>query len=215
MNLGEIVELVLEAITDDLFRTETAKKLVEQAVEIFSRDRPLQKTVEFVGDGKTFQFQLPEDFLDGFSSVQAVEYPVDSRLPCFLPQEEFIVLNVAGKPFLRLVILTPKVGERIRVFYTTIHSLTETNSTIPSHLKTAVVNKACELACRFLAGQYLKMFSPGIVAEPIDYGKKAEDYLRLAASYRDAYRAIIGSLEAQPVPYLPAIRKYGPYRERV
>ena len=160
---------------------------INQAVGLYSYDRPLIKVVDVAGGG-SFDLDLPPDFVEGFSVIRSVEYPAGERRPHLLGPGDYTIYKTALTSKLRLLNHTPRAGETVRITYTTKHKV----ETVPDSDLDAVCHLAGSLALRALAARFAKTSEPTISADAINYRSKAQEYSQLAQRLLDLYREEIG-----------------------
>jgi len=182
--LGEVSARVRQNLQDDLLEVPEIEDAIERAVALFSADCPRILSHEWTGDGSTYEFALPVDFEQGVSYIKAVEYPVGERSPRILRSDQYLIYDAK----LRLINITPQSTEKVKIFYTAKHSITEATTTLSNLEELALSDLVTSLVARMLASKYMRMFDPGIIAEGIDYGRKAEMYLKLAEQFYSLYK---------------------------
>lgn len=84
--------------------------------------------------------------LAGLVEVEAVEYPVDRYPPRYVP------FSVWGDTLTLLLGEPPLAAEEVRLYYTRLHTLDETTSTIPPHLEDLLLTGAAAYAALEWAG---------------------------------------------------------------
>lgn len=77
-----------------------------------------QKTHDIQGDGG-YQYALPDDWVEGYSSVVGVECPIGKQLE---PGDYSVYKHPSGKVVLHFFALSPKPSEIIKLTYTTSES---------------------------------------------------------------------------------------------
>ncbi|MDE2970383.1 MAG: hypothetical protein OXT51_09840 [Chloroflexota bacterium] len=79
--------------------------------------------------------------LSGLLDVEAVEYPIGRNPACFLPFSRW------GSSLTLQTDALPVGGEQLRVYYTRLHTLDASSSTVPEHLEdTAALGAAAYAA---------------------------------------------------------------------
>jgi len=172
---------------------------LNQAVLIFSKDRPLVKVYEVTGDGSTFDFAMPSDWVENFSYIDgAIEYPVDDTVQAqtFLESEDWqlikkLVLTVTTL-YLRFKTFVPASGIKARFTYAAKHTLNTTTCTITDNDSNAVLALAAGLCYWALAARFAQHSDSTIEADVIDYARKSDIYKELALQKMDMYRSLMG-----------------------
>jgi len=182
---------VRRLVKDDVPRLTDAEidSKVLAAVERYSRDRPLEKTMSITGDSTTYEWDLPE-----FFTVEKVEYPVNYRKPNYLVKgDDWIIYDNK----IRFLTITPAKGKTAKLWYTTSHYLTTADGSIPDEDFRAVCQLAASLACYALATFYAQTTDPTVEADTVDYRAKQREYSELASEYERLYKeAILPPVEA-------------------
>jgi hypothetical protein len=78
--------------------------------------------------------------LRGLLDVEGVEYPVNQTPACFVPFSRW------GSSLTLQVDAPPSAGEQLRVYYTKLHTLDATSSTVPEHQEDTVAMGAAAYA---------------------------------------------------------------------
>jgi len=172
---------------------------ITESASIFSKDRPRERVFEFVGNGG-YDYALPADFEEGFSSIVRVEYPAGERIPRVLDPESYILYRDPTGLLLRFLDREPTAAETVRLFYTARHVLSETECTIADADFDAVANLAGSLCCRALAARFAQHSDSTIAADAVDYGAKVDQYTSLANSLYELYRTHVKPAEELAKP---------------
>jgi hypothetical protein len=103
--------------TDDL-SSESLQDHVLAAVRRFSGELPRITYSDYVGDSVTFDLALPTGWVNGFSRVQALEYPLGDRPATNLDLQEISYYPADSAPLkIRLRDTTPVTGKTARVYF--------------------------------------------------------------------------------------------------
>ncbi len=174
------------------------ERILVQAVVLFSKDKPLTKIKEETGNGTSYDFDLPTDWIDGFSNIQGrIEYPADTyQDPNYIESIDWIffeklVSNVTTT-FLRFVSFTPASGYKLRYKYTLPHTLNDTTCTVKECDIESVVNLTAALCFWALAAKYAQSTDSTIEADVIDYQRKTDTYTMLAKEKYAMYNSLMG-----------------------
>lgn len=173
-------------------------RLLSQAVSVYSKDRPLEKTHEITGDGSAYDFSMPADWIDGFSNiVSRIEYPADDHQnPVYIEDDEWmffkkLVATVTTK-YIRFLTFTPASEKKARFSYVIPHTLNDTTNTIADNDIEAVVALAAALCFWALAAKFAQTTDPTIDADVIDYQRKSDLYATLARDKLATYNSLMG-----------------------
>ena len=178
---------------DDLFNN------INQAVLIFSKNRPLIKVFEITGDGSAFDFDLPSDWSENFSSILIpIEYPVDDTIQTqpVLDRAEWVIIRklVASETVLkfRFKSFIPITGNIARFEYSARHIINESTCTVLDVDSQAVISKAAAICFWALASRFAQHSDSTLEADVIDYARKYEYYKELAITADSEYRTFMG-----------------------
>jgi hypothetical protein len=195
------LETVLQDSAEEL-QPDDKFRLLSQAAVLFSKDKPLTKIKEETGDGTSYDFELPSDWVDGISYIVGeIEYPADStahpsQSPQYLESVDWKffkkLVSTVTTTYLRMLTFIPASGYTLRYEYALMHTLNETMNTINDADIEAVVSLAAALCFWALAAKFSQSTSPSIEADVIDYQRKSDMYKDLAIAKQNDYRAIMG-----------------------
>lgn len=161
-----------------------------EAVSRYSQDRPRVLAVEIPGDGG-YDYDLPADWEEGFSSARQVEYPAGEQQPAILDDNDWMLYQAAAAKKLRFLAESPATGDTILFTYTVRHQVTAEASTIPAADQDAVVNLAGSRCCHALALRYAQTSEPTITADAVNYGSKSGEYAKRGKELEALYKAHI------------------------
>lgn len=168
---------------------------VTEALNRYSKARPLEFATDILGGG-SHDLELPSDFLDGFSGIVAVEYPVDYVPEQLIDRRDYRLYRGAAGLTLRLLADAPTATETVRVTYTIPHS----EESVPVTDLEAVGNLAASFCLRKLAASYGQTVDPTISADVVNYRSKTDEFRRLADSYESLYKEHLGIKEDETTP---------------
>jgi len=162
---------------------------LEAAFATLSNDRPYETSVTLTGDGSTYSLTLT-GWLDRFSRVVEVEYPVGERTPSLLESRRWTVLR--GTTTFRLFEDTPAVGESVKVTYTirwpSPDDISATDK-IPTPWMEAVASLAASEAAKAQAVEMARRQSSSVAGNLIQLD--AEPLFTAAAQLRRLYDTIV------------------------
>lgn len=167
------------------------RRAIETAITRYAQVRPVTEIQDYPGNGVAYDFALPLDWHEGFSSVPdgRIEYPAGAREPVYLERTEWIFYRGASGLVIRLLRTTPQTGETLRLLYTKPHRVDAVGSTIPVLDEGAVADLAASIGLRSLAAHYANTQDPTIQADVVNYRSKAQEYTTLADKLEGQYRA--------------------------
>lgn len=173
-------------------------RLLSQAVVIFSKDKPLTKIHELTGDGTSYDFAMPTDWVDGISYVIGdIEYPADDyQDPNYIEKIDWMffrkLVTTVTTTYLRFRTFKPLSGKKARFEYALPHTLDETTNTVIDCNIEAVVTLTAALCFWALAAKFAQTTDPSIEADVIDYQRKSDMYSQLAKEKISIYNSLMG-----------------------
>lgn len=173
------------------------------ALLAYSRHRPRHRLVDYTGDGSSYEFTLPADFVADFSKVISVEYPQGERTPVYLSSRYYSVhftLSGATEVYVLRLAYTPSASETVRLRYTTLHTITESATTVPA----GDFEGLCHLACHYLAmsavGYFGSQSRSTLDANVLNYRTKADEWRAIAEQFLYNYKSTVGLGRLDTVP---------------
>lgn len=168
---------------------------ITAAAKLYSLHRPLVKVDEFVGDGG-YDYDLPSDWVQGFSLISRIEYPYDEQEITIIPKEEWtIFLKLVGSTqtyVLRFLDTSPAASYSIRVNYTLPHTINGSTSTVYQNDVEAVCHLAASMCLQAIASKMLQTSSPTIGADAVSYAAKSSAASTRAKEYYKFYLLALG-----------------------
>jgi hypothetical protein len=157
---------------------------------------PRERVVELAGDGG-FDYAIAglTGFVDGFSSITQIRYPVvaSDPAPPALDETDYVVVRLPTGVFLRFLNgIKPLATEKFHPYFTTPHTLDGASSTIPSAHDDALADLAAHHACLMLAAFYEQTGDSSIDADAVDRPRRTDTYRALAKAYRASYEEKLG-----------------------
>ena len=196
-NFRRVLEEILQDAADQL-RPENRDRHLRRAVAIYGSDRSRKKLHEVTGDGAAFDFSLPSDWVDGYSTIIGhIEFPVDDTVP-----NSALIDDNTWRLYKKLVSGTetnvlrfsfvPQSGQKARFSYTLPHVLDDDESTILQSDLDAVCYMAASLCFWALAAKFAQTTDSSIDADVIDRQRIADKYSELAKEKMAIYRSLMG-----------------------
>lgn len=150
------------------------------AVEHYSELWPLRAELE-LAPGST-KYDLPDDWVDGFSAVLGVRDDVDANTPPrrYYPPAVRIVGTVAGQQ--QLVFGSALRGTDVKLEYTLPHTLDETTNTVPARHHEALALLGASYVAVEVAARYAHTGARQVSADTVAY----EDRPRLFGDAPDS-----------------------------
>jgi hypothetical protein len=204
---AEFQEKVSDIVHDDAAKltSEEKERFIQEAVRIYSKHRPRIIVKEITGDG-SYDYPVATNlafWIADFSAIRSVEYPADEREPIFLEEgidKDFTVFQKEAGLYLRFLNDVPSASEKIRVTYTGIHVLSDSESTILEIDQDALCNLAASLSSGALASAYAQTSDSTITADSVDHMSKSREYAARARVQKQTYLDHLGIKEGEAAP---------------
>lgn len=185
-----LIDLIRAKVKDDSGKLTDPDDLLSAATEAlnrYSKARPLEVVVDIPGSG-SHDCDLPIDWVEGFSAILQVEYPVDRVPAVIIDRRDYSIYATPAGKKLRILIATPDADENIRQTYTIMHS----EDSVPVVDLEAVANLAASICLRQLAAAFGQTGDSTIGADVVNYRSKADEFRRLADSFEGLYKSHLG-----------------------
>ena len=158
-----------------------AVQYLDEAAAVYSKYRPMEKLERKTIETPSRIFDLPAGWQVGFSSVNYIEYPVDSIPPFYLDENNYdIFLDDSNMYKLRF---TNDLSNAFRINYALQHSFDNANPPVisaPDSDFFCICNIAAGIYLLALASRYGQNVNPSIGSEISSYDKMTDQYRRLA-----------------------------------
>ena len=176
---------------DDLYR------FLDQAILLFSKDRPNKKAAEITGDGSTYEWTLVSiaaDWVEDFSFINGeIEYPADDyQYPQYVDRNSWMHIRKTDALYFRFTSFIPANGKKARFEYAVPHAVTDSANSVKDGDSEAVINLSAALCFWALAAKYAQSTDPTMDADVVDHQRKAELYTELAKEKSAMYNALLG-----------------------
>lgn len=192
--LDLLVARLADRVQDDegILTTVQREAAIAEAVAAYSRVRPQRGLADLTGDG-TQTYDLPAEWVAGFSVLQSVEFPAGESPPVYVDEADWLLYQPdSDTTVLRLLADTPSASQTIRLRYTALHVVDDAASTLPAQDADAVVNYAASVACLWLAAHYAQQGQATLSADVTNHESRVRQYRDLARDYKTAYAAHLG-----------------------
>lgn len=177
--------------SDALLTPDQYADAVRAALAMYSKHRPRTLVEDLAGDGD-YDYDLPDDWVEGSSSLKTVEHPAGQREPIVLEAEDYTLYQTADATVLRFLQLIPVAGETIRLTFTAPHVIDDTTTTVPVNDANAVADLAASVACEWLSSRFSQSGEPTLQADSADHTSKARDFALRATAFRNQYYDYMG-----------------------
>ncbi len=191
--LIEMRDLVKVKVKDTSSRFSDGEKegFVKEAIRQYNRDQPLFRDETVAGDGVTLTFATPTGWIDGFSTLEELEFPTAQEPRVMVDLEDHVqVIQIANVEQIQFKSLTIPSAETARLFYTIPHD-EDTPTTIPAHGVDAVVSLGAARLCHAMATFYAETTEATLDLDVVDRQSKADSFRSMADRFKKEYLAII------------------------
>jgi len=194
MNLVELVKSKVKDDSGKLTDPDDYLTAITSALNRYSKVRPFPVVVDIPGTGAN-DCELPSDWLDGFSSVTSVEYPVDLVPEQILDRRDWKIYGTPSGKKLRLLNMKLPASEVLRLTYTVCH----TEDSVSAVDLEADSDLAASVCCSMLSAASGQNSTPTIQADSVDYGSKTDQFRRLADFLESRYKGHLGIKDSDTV----------------
>ncbi len=178
---------------------------VRGAIRRFSADRPAITYVDFAGNGASYDILVSSltGWVNGFSTVGAIEYPQGQRIPVYLDPQSWVMYPDTSLPTaVRLLTWTPASGQTARVYYTlpwAIPDTTPATDVIPDTSYDPVARLAGYFGALQLAGRASGTQRDSFAGADL-VGESTEEtrWMDLSRSFLASYTEHVGGTEGEP-----------------
>lgn len=168
---------------------------VSAALKHYSKHRPHLVCGDVQGqDGP--DVAVPVDWLDGFSIIENIEYPIGSVPEILIDSRDWRFYRTPTDIYIRFAAIKPAFANYVRILYTILH----TEATVPADDLEAVASLAASFCLRQLAAAYGNTGDSIIQADVVNYRSKGDEYARRAKELEGFYRNHLGIKDSDTVP---------------
>lgn len=200
----DLLDIVTGKIQDDsgaLTASEIDAQIAE-ALRSYSRIRPRELAADVTGNAAhDYAITLLTGYVEDFSVVRQVEYPVDSMPAEVLDDDDWQMYRAVAGLKLRLINDVVPVTSTFRVTYTAVH----TTETVPANDIDAVANLAASRCLEVMANRWLQTGDPTIAADSVNYRTKSQEAASRAKAMLKLYTDHLGVKPEDSVPAASAI----------
>lgn len=179
------------------------------SLDIFSKDYPHIILASITGDASQI-YATPSGWINEFSQVISIEYPIGETPPSYLMNDRFEMINTATSTWkILLKDYAPSASETFKVRFTGLRDATN----IPSGYIEAFCWLVASLCCTELATAYVNSVDSSINADSNDTFAIAGGYADRAAVFMNMYKNYmgIGDGKASPSFHISQKTKSYPY----
>lgn len=185
-----LIDLVKGKVKDDSLRltdTDDYQPAIDGALERYSRHKPKVLVVDVTADLEP-GLPLPAAWVEEFSTLKQVEYPVGQQPPSLLDGADWYLYRAPQGWRLYLVGEQPAFGNTVRLTFTTLRNAGD----IPAGDLDAVTYLAAAACLETLASLFVQTSDPTIQADVVNYRTKSGEAAARAKRLRQLYNEHIG-----------------------
>lgn len=165
---------------------------IQDAIAIYSKDKPRKFSKQIAGDG-TKIYDLPAEWVEELSRIVEIEYPAGEDPPLIIAEETYSLYRDPTDGLkLRFLGYEPSTGENFNLFFLTTHTVSDTVSTVYDGDFYPVCNLASSYCLRTLAAHYAQTSESSIGADAVAYRDKSKQYTELAKELELKYNQAMG-----------------------
>lgn len=175
--------------------TDDFTNAIDAALATYSRHLPKKVSEDLAGDG-SHDLELPDNWIDEFSVIKSVEYPVDEVPAILIDKSAWMIYQSPDGNVLRLLSESPEIGESVRVRFT----IPRLEADVRPGDEDAVASLAAANCCDVLANIFTQTGDTTISADSVDYRSKGDEFARRAKALRQRYFDHMGIKADAPQP---------------
>lgn len=196
--LADIRTKTISIVRDDsgkLVNPADYDRIISAAISSYSRHRPYSKVVDIAGAGAN-DYTLPTGWIDEFSSIVSIEYPLNDVPATLLDKDEYEIYQTATAKKLRLKYAKPTASESFRVTFTILR----TSTTIPDSDVDVLCNLASAFCLEELANIFAQTSDSTLSADSVNYRSKSQEFSSRAKRLMQLYKEHLGIKEDDATP---------------
>ena len=199
----DLVSLVTSKVKDDSGKISTSDldSQISEALTRYSCSRPNRSTVDVIGNG-THDYSLPAGWIEGFSEIRDIEYPIGQIPALLLDDDDYAIYESPTGKKLRLLGDAPHASESFRITFSVPHIAPDT---VPQNDLAALACLAASLCLEMLANAWIQSSDSTIAADSVNYRSKSQEAASRAKQMMKLYKEHLGLKEEDTVPAASAI----------
>lgn len=180
---------------------ESYDRHIAAALSRYSKHRPGSDVADITGDG-THDYDLPDAWVDEFSSIVSIEYPIGEVPESLMDEDDYKIYRTADAKQIRLLSDAPAVTESFRVTFTVPRGAT----TVPDGDVDALSMLAASFCLEELANAFAQTGDSTINADVVNYRSKSSEFSSRAKRLLQLYKEHMGLKDNDTVPAAAVIR---------
>lgn len=188
-----ILAKVIAIVKDDsgkLSNPDDFNAAIAAALKTYSKHRPDIAVEDITGNG-THDYDLPDAWMEGFSSISSIEYPMDKVPAELLDNDEYAVYQTPDGKKIRLMNDMPPTTDAFRLSYT----LPRMQDTILANDEDALCNLSASFCLDQLANAFAQTSDSTIGADSVNYRTKSYEFAQRAKKHMQLYKEHVGIKE--------------------
>jgi hypothetical protein len=199
------LDQVLQDLDEELDADFTGSRaaFLQEAINTHAQNRPRIQVISVAGTG-AFIYDLPPGWEEGFSAVEAIEYPAGQQVPVFMDQTRYMLYQGVDGVQLRFLDASPELAEPFLLTYTTRHTVAVGDevppvaTTIPDSDFDAVCNLAGSLCCFAMGRKFTEMAGGASMAVRDQTWRSVLRYSEKGNELKALYDSHIGAHQNTP-----------------
>lgn len=176
---------------------------ISTAIKTYSKHRPDQAVVDIQGNG-TGDYDLPDAWVEGFSSILSIEYPIGESPEMLLESDEYKIYQTPTGKKIRLLYEKLDSSRSFRVTF----SIPRTEDTILPNDIEAFCDLATSIALGVLANTFLQTSDPTIAADVVNYRSKSQEATARAKQHALDYGKHMGIKDTDETPAASSVTSF-------
>lgn len=169
----------------------------------YGKHRPGTTVADVTGDG-THDYATPTGWVDEFSSIMSIEYPVGDVPETLLDEDDYKIYQTTSAKKIRLLNDAPPATETFRVAFT----VPRTATTVPAGDVDALSWLAAALCLEELANAFAQTGDSTINADVVNYHSKSSEFASRAKRLMQLYKEHMGFKDDDTAPAASVIRDF-------
>jgi hypothetical protein len=208
MTLTDYINKIKKTIKDNssYLSNDDILLCIENGLAKLSKDWPLIVDVSCSGNNGS-EYNLPAEWVEGFSFIQAMEYPVGNLIPEYLEEEDYEIYQNNNQKMIRFTKTRILSTEQYKIFFAVPYKIASEENNVPTSISKAVIFLASFFACEMLSAKYSNFQSPDINSGMVNFNSQAEKIKKVGANCLALYENLVfnkscelnGDYELKPV----------------
>lgn len=184
-DFGTLQQLTIGKVKDNSGKltTDDITSAISAALKRYSEHRPATRTVDVAGNN-AHDYDLPADWVDGFSDIMKIEYPMGQSPAQFMDRNDWTYYDDPAGVKLRLIVDTVPVSESFRMTFL----VPRTDTIVLDNDVDAVATLAASFCMTILANAFIQLGDSTIGADSVNYRTKSQEAEARAKALLKSYK---------------------------